>query len=452
MTKTKQYVKEAVEIQKKEGNSSKKALKKYEEAIAHFTDEDDEYELLYAHYQSMWIYASLDNIDKSVPHAKKCMELMDKTIRAGAIAHFTAMGKFYEEVIRFSTNIIAWNAYVKKKEGKELEEALETISMGCEYVDSPDSFFLFDTKVRILLRLKRKDEAYRIVNTCLKKSPNFSDFSDIKKDRDFRIWKENFEAGTVEFSDVEKELLEKASRIIAKIRKNQSGNTPMVSDEQIPEKEIVTIAEINAGEDFYIDPDFYDEEDCMLVYKGDLHIKGNLDSKWYDNQMAGMTWENELYGIIVEGNLIVDGDITVDMPILKVGKDLSCDYLFSGDGHMEIDGDVTAKYGIYGEYNDGSLDIEGSLSAPYIIAQDHCMPRESSDGEFIYIEGGDGSEMEDISIGKEYGSGSGWGWYYYKDSEKLLSKSVQDEDFEFSVKKFFDIVKKGDNPFIEINN
>lgn len=445
MSKTKDLIKEAVHIQQTQGNSSLDALKKYEEAINAFAKDDDEYELLYAHYQIMWIYCNNNRLGEAFPYAEKCLEMLDKTIRTGAVMHFTEMGKFHEEVIRFATNTVAWYKYVNTDDVSELENALELISLGCEYVDDPDYFYVFDTKVRILLKLGRKDEAFRIVYDCLKKEPDFSDFDDMMSNKEYREWKEDFESGNIEFTDKEIAFLEKAARINQKLKSQQTENTTTF-EELMPEMEFQSIEKL--GEEICSPEGFFDDDDCLLLFKGDLQIKGDLDDKWYKNILVGKTWENKLYGIVVNGNLKVDGDITIDMPVLQILGDLTCDYLYSGDGHTVILGEANIKYGVYGNYNDGSLDIEGGLVTPYIIAGDHAMPRESTEGEFIYIEGGDG--YDDISIGESTGRTSGWGWHYFKDSSRLISKDVWDDRYEFSVKQFFDLVKQGQNPFKEL--
>ncbi|MEQ4934546.1 hypothetical protein ABN147_23990 [Klebsiella oxytoca] len=81
------------------------------------------------------------------------------------------------------------------------------------------------------------------------------------------------------------------------------------------------------------------------------------------------------------------------------------------------------------------------------------MPRKSDVGESIYIEVGDLSETKNIRIGESYGSGWGWNWNYFDDAARLLTNAVfieNDGDTVFSVGKFFDIVKRGENPFRQI--
>lgn len=194
----KNYIKQALTIQQEEGDASNNALDKYLAGIAAYNvSKDEEYDFLYANYQALWICANLGESKKALSYAKKCMELMSDTIRAGAIFHYTDTGRFYEEVIRYATNTIAWDLYKHSDSIDELERALKTISHGCNYIDSPDYFYAFDTKVRILLKLGRKEEAYRIVFTCLQQRPDFSDFSDIKEQKEYQDWKKNFATGTM---------------------------------------------------------------------------------------------------------------------------------------------------------------------------------------------------------------------------------------------------------------
>jgi hypothetical protein len=55
---------------------------------------------------------------------------------------------------------------------------------------SEPHYFIYDTQVRVLLKLGRKEEAYQIVKRVLTLSPDFGDFKDIKQDGDFVNWLE----------------------------------------------------------------------------------------------------------------------------------------------------------------------------------------------------------------------------------------------------------------------
>ena len=66
--------------------------------------------------------------------------------------------------------------------------------------------------------------------------------------------------------------------------------------------------------------------------------------------------------MFVNGNLFFDGNIIDDDYLfLQVAKDTACDYLHSQDGVIAIGGNLTALWGISGEYNDGMLQVFGCL-------------------------------------------------------------------------------------------
>lgn len=187
------FIKKALKLQNDEGTASLQAAKLYQKAINAFQPSDDEYDLLYAHYQLMVIYSDLDP-DTSVKYAEKCLEILEPSISSGSIFHFTEYGQFQQEVIRYSTNIIGWVGMTQTNDPYELEELLELVSLGVEYADGPQYFYIFDTKVRLLLKLGRNKEAYKIVRKCLREDSTFSDFDDIRKSPEYIEWKRAFES------------------------------------------------------------------------------------------------------------------------------------------------------------------------------------------------------------------------------------------------------------------
>jgi hypothetical protein len=220
---------------------------------------------------------------------------------------------------------------------------------------------------------------------------------------------------------------------------SEEESNKQVFTESIPHKEIIPMAE--ARERYRIS-NYHAPDDSILVMKGDLHTKGPVDQAWLHRQLAGMTWKNRLYGVVIDGNLILDGDVIDDEYIeLFVQQDLVCDHIFSGNGIIEIKGNATVRYGIYGEYNDGSMDVYGKLITPYLVRYDHSMPR-TAEGEFIYIDGGNGTERESISISTDQ-------FNYDEDAQRFLSPAVWNNNDEFSADVFFEIIRKGENPFIK---
>lgn len=251
------------------------------------------------------------------------------------------------------------------------------------------------------------------------------------------------------FTYEEKEFLAKAIKIHKelgnKLTNNQSSQ--QVLTEKIPEKEIITYKE---AKDKYGIYHHQKDDDLILVFKGSVHIKGTFNDAWLNKQLTGMTWRGSLYGMLILGDLVIQGDLIDDDYIhLFVKQNLQCDYIFSHNGFIDISGNANVLYGIYGEYNDGSLQISGSLHTPYLIAGDHDMPRRT-ESDSIYIEGSNGSEADYINIGIENDGGIGWGWRYFEDNLKLLSPATWNDDETFSVEKFFELVRNGKNPFVEI--
>ncbi len=102
------------------------------------------------------------------------------------IWEFTDSGQFEMEVYRTASNAAAWSLRNSKP-----KQALVLIDSGLEHARSED-LHMWDTKVRILLNLEQKNEAYMLVKTTLQEHPDFSDFQDFKSNEDYLAWlKEN---------------------------------------------------------------------------------------------------------------------------------------------------------------------------------------------------------------------------------------------------------------------
>lgn len=441
-------IKKAQKIQDKAQGFSEEAVATYKDAIAACKSDADEYELLFANYQLLCLYSD-DDIPEARVYGERCLQLLAPVIRSGAIMHYTEMGQFQQEVICQSTNIIAWDTYSNTNDEAKLEEALQVVETGCAYADDPERFYILDTKVRILLRLNRKQEAYHIVRSCFIKDKATDYFDDIKQDTDYLHWKKELEAGIVtSFTEQEKLLLQKAADITENIQSQlEIDATPTDFTKAMPEKKVIGFAEAKA---IYGIHNYHEQDSFMMLIQGDVYVDGDLNDAWFNAQLEGLDWKGTLYGTIIEGNLFINGSLLDDNYLeLLVTGNLDCKYVYSRDGVIRIRGNANIKYGTYGEYNDGSFDVDGALTSPYLIAYDHAMPRQSQ-GAFIHIEGGKGTDRETLAIGESTGSGWGWGWNYYEDSQKLLSPEVWDEQDLFSIDHFFEIVKKGGNPFIKL--
>ena len=98
---------------------------------------------------------------------------------------FTEEGAFKMEVCREAGNGLGWNMM---EEGKALEEALTYVNRAIECMRGDEDDFIFDTKVRILLKMKKTDEAYTVVKSVLAKDSDFGDFQDIKNSSEYNQW------------------------------------------------------------------------------------------------------------------------------------------------------------------------------------------------------------------------------------------------------------------------
>jgi tetratricopeptide (TPR) repeat protein len=175
------------------------SLKKYDEVLAFFSSGKvvDEYNLLYAHYGKAYAYYHLTANHKDSIAADEFLALDQAAIQHGLrtlelvpvmIWHFTDLGKFHKEVCRFASNTVAWKMHLLTSDKTELEKALAIVQKGVDHVELEEHYYIYDTQVRILLKLERKEEAYRIVKRILALSPGFGDFQDIKQGTDYNNW------------------------------------------------------------------------------------------------------------------------------------------------------------------------------------------------------------------------------------------------------------------------
>lgn len=120
--------------------------------------------------------------------ARKVLNYLDQKGTVGQFV-FTPQGQLQIEVYVVAGNGLAW--YLSEDAGKDpkrLAEALEVIERVAEEVRGPEDYYVFDTQVRILLALGRKDEAYGIVRRVLSEDESFRDFQDLRASPDYQAW------------------------------------------------------------------------------------------------------------------------------------------------------------------------------------------------------------------------------------------------------------------------
>ncbi len=154
----------------------------------------------------------------------------------------------------------------------------------------------------------------------------------------------------------------------------------------------------------------------FLVVEGDLKLNQDLRldleaNTWTTDALA---WRKSLgivddrympenYGIrglIVTGDLVVDGSIinrdSESGAFMLVMGNVHAHSLVSGGAYMQVNGNATIRDVAYGHYNDGCIFINGDLSAPVFISEDHGFSYKSlSNNQFRYNSHEDSLQEDD---------------------------------------------------------
>ena len=233
-----------------------------------------------------------------------------------------------------------------------------------------------------------------------------------------------------------KNFLQNCEQIVKSQVKQYENRSPFAT--KIPPVFILPYDEFEKkyGSNLYLDSSF-----DVLVFDGDLSLSGGtINSAWLKDKFREAGGKNNARAIFVNGNLSIGGDIIDDDYLfLQVAKDTACNYLHSQDGVIAIGGNLTALWGISGEYNDGMLQVFGKTQAPYIVSNDHAMPDHGA-SECVYVLDG--------RIGRSY-LGALEGWDFFENSELMFKDGICEDEHQIDISAFFEFVKKGVNPLVD---
>jgi tetratricopeptide (TPR) repeat protein len=174
-----------------------KAVELYDEVLTWFTSGKvvDDHIFLNTHYLKSRAYVYLNAYCKQQYAAEELNELKRMIIEQSrytlSLMPPSTDLPYYKEIVRACSNSVAWNMAELATGNNELEKALTILQQGIDLIEMPEQFFLYDTQVRILLKLGHKEEAYRIVRNVLTLLPDFSDFQDIKQEANYKNWLQN---------------------------------------------------------------------------------------------------------------------------------------------------------------------------------------------------------------------------------------------------------------------
>lgn len=175
--------------------------------------------------------------------------------------------------------------------------------------------------------------------------------------------------------------------------------------------------------------------DTVLVFEGDTVIDADINHHSIKAVFFKNKRETEEELIIINGNLTVKGtlDISEEYPGLLVLGDLHCDVLCSNDNCINVTGDAFVKYVYDGNYNHGSITVDGTTHVPYLLNSDHCSSLNPSPKTILINYYGDYDDFFTYD-------------YYAEDLPNILTKGIMDDD-DFDSEKFIARVKTGKSPF-----
>lgn len=176
------------------------AIEIYDQVLANFNDGKvvDKYMLLNTYYVKTNACSNLamdDGYEQLSEEEKRsysllCIEtgLTALSLLPEEILHTTSMGAFHRDVIRVAANAVAWEMYKIYEDKDKTEEALAMISRAVACIENKSEYYIYDTQVRILLRLGRQEEAWQIVKRTLELDKYFNSFDDIKETKEYKKW------------------------------------------------------------------------------------------------------------------------------------------------------------------------------------------------------------------------------------------------------------------------
>lgn len=181
------------------------------------------------------------------------------------------------------------------------------------------------------------------------------------------------------------------------------------------------------------------DHDRVIFFDGDTTINGDLNYEWAKSILEESKEDTDLSSVLImiNGNLTVVGDINISdyHPLLVVTGNVHCNVLKSGDDTIHISGDAHIKYAFFGNYNDGSITIGGTTYVPYVLNSDHDSNIKPQGAILI-------NTYSDHNDFFEYD-------YTQEVLPKVMVPAAFDENEEFDVWKFIDLVKAGQSPFVE---
>ncbi|MDR2920428.1 MAG: WG repeat-containing protein [Tannerella sp.] len=146
--------------------------------------------------------------------------------------------------------------------------------------------------------------------------------------------------------------------------------------------------------------EYDDEYQEIRIFKGDLHVSGI---------QSAMKRDWNLFSLIVDGNLIVDGDIdwaegNNGSFIYVTGNVTAQNVILEGNPQVVILGNLEAENGIMGYYGDdgGQLYVDGETKAPIVVEMYYFIMNFGKPKEGTYIDCDNEEEAAQMLLPKFY--------------------------------------------------
>lgn len=178
------------------------------------------------------------------------------------------------------------------------------------------------------------------------------------------------------------------------------------------------------------------EASVVIVMDGNTHLDTDIDD-WYESILKENPDYDGTLMVIINGDLKVQGVVTgkkdFNAHLLILGN-LYCDFLFSNDEVTWVTGNAKVKYVFDGNYNDGSIDIKGTIDVPFLLNSNHSSQIKPSESSIIIGYYGDDGFLNYDLIDDDFEDG-------------LIPETMANGELDRTA--FYKIVKSGRSPLKE---
>lgn len=245
------------------------------------------------------------------------------------------------------------------------------------------------------------------------------------------------------FTETELNFLKLAERIIEEIPAKYSEyeiSNSLKYPEVFEKKETMQYKDVIEKYSLFKLP--YEKESTnVAVLTGNIYINEHLTSSWIIDQVKEINRNG--YMTLIDGDIIINGELIDDgISMLFITGGIKCKSIYSNDGYITIKKNGEAVYGIYGVYNDGSVQINGKTYTPFILSNGHEVIADCVK-DTIFIE-----HFCDERLNIEFSNFKSKEYFKIDDPGKLFVNEIWNEEDKFVSEKFFNIISRGESPFI----